>query len=131
MKPKLKVLVVDDDIDFSESLRDLLELQGYDATAIYSGYKALEKLKKEKFDIVLMDIKMPGMNGVEAFREIKKINARLVVILMTAFSFEDLTEDAFKEGAFAVLYKPLDIPKLLQHLDCAKSEVKSYTEDKP
>jgi len=127
MKPKLKILVVDDDVEFSDSLKDLLGLQGYNTKAIYSGYKALEKLKKEKFDIVLMDIKMPGMNGVEAFREIKKINCRLTVILMTGFSFEDLTEDAFKEGAFAVLYKPLDIPKLLQHLDAARREMEGYT----
>ena len=121
MMLKTKILVVDDDVIFIESLKDLLEIEECDTHVAYSGYEALEKIKKEEFDIVLMDIKMPGMNGVEAFKRIKKINPRLAVILMTGFSVEDLMKEALKEGAFAVLDKPLDIPKLLGRLEAARS----------
>lgn len=121
MNVKTKILVVDDDVKFTETLRDLLEVEGYDAHAIYSGYEALERVKKEKFDILLMDIKMPVMNGIEVLQEIKKMTPRPVVILMTGFTVEDLVKDAIKEGAVAVLYKPLDIPQLLQRLDTVRS----------
>ena len=123
MNARTKMLVVDDDVKFTETLKDLLEEKCYDASAVYNGYEALERIKKEKFDIVLMDIKMPVMNGIEALREINKMILRPVVILMTGFTLEDLIKEALQEGAFAVLYKPLDIPELLQRLDMAKGVV--------
>ena len=121
MNPKIKILIVDDDVKFTETLKDLLEAKGYDAHAIYSGYEALDKVKKEKFDIVVMDIKMPVMNGIQVLREIKAMTARPVVILMTGFTLEDVIKDAIQEGAVAVLYKPLDIPNLLERLDTVRS----------
>ncbi|MBF0503660.1 MAG: response regulator [Candidatus Omnitrophica bacterium] len=121
MPLKTKILVVDDDVEFTETLKDLLELEKCDASIIHNGYEALQKVRNEKFDIVLMDIKMPGINGVETLKEIKKIAPRLAVILMTGYSLEALIKDAFKEGALAVLDKPLDIPKLFGHLAAARS----------
>ena len=117
MNLNVKILVVDDYEEFAESLKDLLEAQGYDAKLVYSGQKALEMVKASKFDIVLMDIRMSGMDGVETLQEIKKINPAIVVILMTGYSVENVINNAIKEGALAVLNKPLDIPKLLQHFE--------------
>lgn len=114
---KNKILVVDDHIEFAESLKDLLEAQGYDVDIAYSGLEALDKINKEQFAVVLMDTKMPGMSGVEALKVIKKDNPSIYVVLITGFSVEDVVQDAFKEGAVTVLYKPLDIPKLLQYLE--------------
>jgi len=115
MKVTARVLVVDDHVEFAESLRDLLEAKGYDTAAVYSGHDALERIKKEKFDIVLMDTRMPEMNGVTALQKIKKADNSIAVILMTGFSVDDVIKNAFKEGALAVLNKPLDIPGLFDH----------------
>jgi CheY-like chemotaxis protein len=121
MSIKTRILVVDDDEEFTETLRDLLEIEEYTASATFCGDEALDKVKREKFDIVLMDIKMPGMNGIEVLKEIKKIIPCPVVILMTGFTVEDLIQEALDEGAFAVLYKPLDIPQLLQRLEAVRN----------
>ena len=75
-------------------------MKGYDASTIYNGYEALERVKKEKFDIVLMDIKMPVMNGIEVLREIMKMTLRPAVILMTGFTLEDLIKDALQGRGF-------------------------------
>ena len=112
-----KILVVDDYGEFAQSLRDLLEAQGYDAMLAYSGKDAVQMIKDSSFDIVLMDIGMSGMDGVEALKEIKKISTAIVVILMTGYSVEEVVNNAIKQGALAVLNKPLDIPKLLQHFE--------------
>jgi len=119
---KTRILVVDDDAEFTETLRDLLEIEKYSARAICCSDDALKKVKKEKFDIVLMDIKMPVMNGIEVLKEIKKIARAPAVILMTGFTGEDLIQEALDEGALAVLYKPLDIPELLQRLDAIRDQ---------
>jgi len=119
---KTRILVVDDHMEFAESLKDLLEVQGYEAWAVYSGHDALKEVKKEKFDIVLMDTRMPLMSGVDALIEIKKINPSFVVILMTGFSVEDVIKNALNEGALAVLNKPLDIPKLLKCFESIRNE---------
>ena len=68
---------------------------------------------------------MPVMNGIQVLQEIKKMTPRPVVILMTGFTLEDLIKDAIQEGAFAVLYKPLDIPNLLERLDTCQKTLRS------
>jgi len=77
---------------------------------------------KEKYSLILMDINMPAMNGVEAFKEIKKDSPDTTVIMMTAYSMEDLIKDALKEGAYDVLRKPLDISKAIATIESAKKE---------
>ena len=90
MAEKTRVLVVDDDISFAESLTDILMAKGYDAVAVNSGEEALEKIKESSFDVALMDIKMPAMDGVRTFKEIKKLKSSITVIMMTAYSMDDL-----------------------------------------
>jgi len=118
---KLKILIVDDYVEFAGSLKDLLETKGYHTDVAYGGQEAVERVKKEKFDIVLMDIRMPGMSGEEALVEIKKIDPALVVILMTGFAVEEVIKSALEEGALAVLNKPLNIPELLQYVESGRS----------
>lgn len=122
MGEKTRVLIVDDDVSFASGLSDILNEMGYDAITVNSGEEALEKVKEVFFDVILMDIKMPVMNGVETYKRIKKISPQTAVIMMTAYSVEDLIKDALKEGAYGVVYKPLDIEKVVKMIEIAKKD---------
>ncbi len=112
---QLRILVVDDDQDFAESLAELLQAWGHQVQVAFSGEEAVQKFAEQEFDLTFMDVKMPGMNGVEAFLEIRKLKADAQVIMMTAFRVEDLLQKAVDKGAVGVLHKPLD-PNLLSIL---------------
>lgn len=120
MAEKVRVLIADDDFLFADSLSDILKENNYETVVVKSGEEALKKVEEAPFDVVLLDIKMPVMNGVEAFKGIKKINPRIPVIMITAFSADDLIKDALKEGAYGVLSKPLDINKIIAMIETAK-----------
>lgn len=123
MNRAMRILVVDDDADFRENLLDILEAHGYDAVAAVDGFAALDRIKRsEHFDVVLMDIKMPVMDGVETFRQIKAIDPDSVVIMVTAYSRDELVKDALREGAYAIFYKPVEIEKLLGVVEEASEE---------
>ncbi len=83
--------------------------KGYSVTTAISGKKAIELVTENSFDIIFMDIKMPIMNDVETYKRIKKINPKTVVIMMTAYAVEELADEVLQEGAYGVIYKPLDI----------------------
>jgi len=117
MPGKLKILVVDDNVEFCQNVVDILELKGYEAVAAYDGYKALEMVKQDGFDLVLMDIRMPVMDGVETFKKLKEIAPGTTVIMITAYAVEDLIREALREGAFASLKKPLDFDELFNLIE--------------
>ena len=112
-----KVLVVDDDQDFAESLAEVLESRGHEVEVAFSGREAIDRFRNEDFGLVLMDVRLPGMNGVESFFELRNIKPDARVVMMTAFSVEQLVAEAIANGAFGVLYKPLDVEKLLELLE--------------
>ena len=114
---KGKVLVVDDQRVLRLSLAGIIEDHGYEVTDVEDGYQAIEAVRTTDYDLVFMDIKMPGINGVQAFREIKKINPKAVVVMMTGFAVEDLVKDALDEGAFTVVYKPFDLERVITLID--------------
>jgi two-component system response regulator HydG len=120
MKQKASILLVDDDKDMTETLSDILTDIGYHVETANNGYEAIEKIKTHPFDTVLLDIKMPGINGVETFKEIKKIRPGAVVMLMTAQSVEELVAEALEEGAYGIMYKPIDTKKLVEFIETAK-----------
>ena len=111
---KLKILVVDDNEEFCRNVADVLELKDYEVVTAYDGFKSLELVKQNGFDVVLMDVKMPGMDGVETFRKIKGMVPGTPVIMVTAYAVEDLIRGALRDGAFGSLEKPLDFDKLLE-----------------
>jgi two-component system response regulator HydG len=113
MSSKASILIVDDDKGMGETLLDIMEEIGYDADVAGDGFEAIEKAKNGDFDVILMDIKMPGMNGVQAFKEMRKILPEVNVVMMTAYAMEDLISEALQEGAYGVLYKPLEVEKVL------------------
>ncbi|MHB8780518.1 MAG: response regulator [Candidatus Geothermincolia bacterium] len=113
MRAKPNVLVVDDDDDFRDNIIDVLESQGFSATGAQDGLQALERIKESKYDVALMDIKMPVMDGVEAFRRMKQIDPSITVIMITAYSRDQLVADAMREGAYAIYYKPVEPEQLI------------------
>jgi len=114
---KGNVLLVDDNLDFLDSTRDVLEDQGYHVHTATNGKEALKRANHDPFDVVLMDIKMPGMNGVESFLKMKKHNPQIKVILFTAYSMENLIDQAQEAGVCEVLNKPLDMVKLIDLIE--------------
>ncbi len=114
---KTNILVVDDLRSIRLTLGGILEDKGHNVVTVEDGYQAIEAVRKTHFDAIFIDIKMPGINGVQTFREVKKINAQAVVIMMTAYSVEDLVKEALEEGAYAIVYKPFDIDKIVAMID--------------
>ena len=111
------ILVVDDLRSIRLTLGGILEDKGHNVMTVEDGYQAIEAVKKTHFDAIFMDIKMPGINGVQTFREIKKIDPKTAVIMMTAFSVEDLVKEALEEGAYTVVYKPFDIDRIISLIE--------------
>ena len=116
MAEKPHILVVDDNISLGKSMALVLKRNGYDVTIAIDGLEAIDRVRERHFDVTFMDIKLPIMDGVEAYRRIKQIRPDPVVIMMTAYSVENLIDEALKEGAYSVLYKPLDMDKVLRML---------------
>lgn len=104
---KGRALIVDDDRGMVATLADILELDGWTTDRAHSGEAALEQARRRLPDVVVMDIKMGGMNGVEALRALRRLSPDLKVVLMTAFSAAELLEEAVEAGAVTVLSKPL------------------------
>ncbi len=106
------ILVVDDEFSVRDSLCNWFRNEGYRTDTAENGSEALRKLQDSLWDIVLLDIKMPGMDGMELQKHIKKIDNTIIVIIITAYATVDTAVDAMKEGAFDYLSKPIDPDKL-------------------
>lgn len=113
MSEKPRILIVDDDPMMARTVRDILRLKGHEAETAHSGPEALEKVRREDYDCVLSDVKMPGLDGVELYRAIKARQPDLPVVLMTAYADDELVREGLNEGVIAILPKPLDLDLLL------------------
>lgn len=121
MEEKTNILIVDDDVNFCNTLAKILTKKGYETLMANSGSQAIELVKEKKIDVVLMDIKMPVMDGVETYKKLKVIKPGIKVILMTAFSVDDLIKDALSEGVYAVVRKPFDIETIINMIERSKN----------
>ena len=108
------IFVVDDDRDHAESIADILALQGDDVVLAFSGEEAVRRFGEQAFDLTLMDVKLPGMNGVEAFFELRRQRPDAIVVMMTGFSLEHLLAQAMLSGADGILHKPFAAAQLLE-----------------
>lgn len=109
MKNKPQILVIDDEKDIGYILKKSLTLEGYTVFTALDGESGLEIVKGKKPDIVLLDLKMPKMNGIEVLRHIKKIDKNIVVIIITGYGTMDTARIAMKLGAFDYITKPIDL----------------------
>jgi two-component system, NtrC family, response regulator GlrR len=116
---KRRILLVDDNELFLDSARDVLESEGYTVITAESGEEALSRVRSEYFPVVVMDIKMAGLNGVATFIEMKRYRPGIRVIMCTAHLMEDMIGKAEEEGAFAVLKKPFRTGVLLEAIERA------------
>jgi CheY-like chemotaxis protein len=112
-----RVLVVDDDLDTCQNLSDILSDLGYHVDYAQGGPAALELIRERSYDIALLDLKMPGMDGLALCREIKKQSAGTVPFLLTAYAGPTTEAEAPAAGAQKVFSKPVDARKLLTMLD--------------
>ena len=110
MEEKARILVVDDEVGMCDFLRYLLEGEGYAVDDANSAPESLTKLAESSYDLVLADIKMPGMDGLEMLRRIKELDERTVVIVMTGYSSLETAIKAIKYNAHNYLTKPFDDP---------------------
>ena len=106
-----KILVVDDEESMRITLAAILEDEGHEVVTASTGEEAVELCSRNKFGVVLLDVRMPGIDGVEAFRQIRRHQEGVRVIMMSAFSTEELKEAALDDGAIAFLPKPLNLDK--------------------
>src|SRR5258706_2065221 len=111
-----RVLVVDDDRFMVRTLSDVLRLRGWEVSQAYSGIEAVEMVSTDAFDVVLMDVKMPGMDGVATFKAMKARAPGIKVLLMTAYSAQELLQEAEREGVMRIVQKPVNLGSLLELL---------------
>ncbi len=115
----LRLMFVDDEEELVSALVERLELRGIDATGVTSGDEALEHLLDEPFDVVIMDVKMPGIGGLDVLRTISRRHPEVKVILLTGHGSAEDSEIGRRLGAVAYLQKPVDLEDLLATVEQA------------
>jgi CheY-like chemotaxis protein len=123
------VLLVDDEVEFLETLVKRLKRRNLSVTAVHSGEEALESLAQCPVDVVVLDVKMPGMGGLETLKEIKKRCPLVEVIMLTGHASMEVAIEGMEVGAFDYLMKPMDIDELLYKLQDAYKK-KTLHEDR-
>lgn len=108
-----RLLVVDDDVDTCANLSDILSDIGYDVQTAPDATSALRSMDQRAFDVVLLDLKMPGMDGLQLYRELKRRSSSTVAILITGFADSETRQRAEQLGVWRILPKPVDVPALL------------------
>lgn len=112
-----RILVVDDDLAMTQTLCDILRLRGWEPRSAHSGEAAIAAQREDPCPVVLMDIKMPGIDGVQAWRTMKAERPELRGVLMTAHTAPELLAEAERESDARVVIKPLDLAGLLELLE--------------
>ncbi len=115
-KKDIKVLLVDDEQAFVDTLAQRLKMRELKVQAVYDGQQALSQVKEEEPDVMVLDLKMPGMHGMEVLREIRKAYPRLKVIVLTGYGTDKDAEEAKRLGGFDFLKKPTDIDTLVDRI---------------
>ena len=118
-----KVLLVDDEQEFVQTLSDRLNTRNYGSYPVFDGEQALELLDSEVPDVMVLDLKMPGMSGVEVLRKTKEANPNIEIIILTGHGSEEDKKVCLELGAYAYMHKPVDITELTKIIDEANSKV--------
>ncbi len=109
----MHILIVDDDRNIRRTLRDIFESERFEVSTADRGERAVSNCLEHDYDLVLMDIRMPGIDGLEAVRQLRKQDCSVPVIMMSGYRVEHLMEQALVEGVIAFMQKPLDIAKVI------------------
>ena len=111
-----RLLIVDDEVDTCANLKDIFTDLGYQVDIAYDGPSALALVKSKHYDVALLDLKMPGMDGLELYRRIREISAGTVAIIVTAYAASETAQAALDAGAWRIMSKPVDFGRLLHHV---------------
>src|SRR6516165_9102515 len=117
MRSNPSILVVDDDVDTCRNLADILTDLGYHVDIAHDGLAALELVRWRPYDVALLDLRMPGMDGLTLYREMRQLRAETVAIVVSAFAGKDTATQALAAGVWQMLAKPVDFPRLLGLVD--------------
>ena len=112
----LRVLLIDDEEELVSTLAERLKLRGIEVEGVTSGADAIERVQEKKFDVVVLDMKMPGIGGLEVMRRIRREQPGVKFILMTGRGSLEEGEEGMQEGAFAYLLKPINIEDLMEKM---------------
>jgi DNA-binding NtrC family response regulator len=119
MTPKPKILIVDDEERFRTNMRKLLTIRGLPVEAAGSGPEALDRMRGEPFDVVILDVRMPEMGGAHVLAEVKKIDPEVEVIIMTGYASVDTAKEIMKLGAYDYMLKPYSTDELVERIEAA------------
>lgn len=119
-----KVLLVDDEVEFASALAERLQLRNYDVKAASNAFEALGIIHSFLPDVVILDLKIPGMDGIETLKTIKKFDPTIEVIMLTGHGDSQSVEEGMKSGAFEYIMKPVEIAELTSKIDKAQKKRK-------
>ena len=109
----MHILIVDDDRSIRRTLHDIFESERFDVSTADSGERAVSKCLEHDYDLVLMDVRMPGIDGLEAVRQLRGQNCSVPIIMMSGYCVEQRLEQALAEDVIAFMQKPLDIAEVI------------------
>ncbi|HTY24399.1 MAG TPA: response regulator [Desulfomonilaceae bacterium] len=119
MSPKPKVLIVDDEERFRTTMCKLLTVRGLEASSVGSGKEALKELRENSYDVVILDVRMPEMSGVQAMAELRKLDPFIEVIIMTGYASVDTAKKIMELGAYDYMLKPYNTDELIEKIEAA------------
>jgi DNA-binding NtrC family response regulator len=125
---KVRILLVDDEEDFVQALSERLAMRDYDVTTSLSGEDAVEKIKHYNFDVVILDVLMPGLNGIDVLKEIKGIKPLTEVIMLTGHATVETAIEGMKLGANDYLMKPCETEDLVSKINRAYEKKAEHDE---
>jgi ActR/RegA family two-component response regulator len=115
-EPEVKILIIDDDLDLSKSLAIILKHHGFRAITAEGGHRAIEAVSKDDFELILIDMVMPEINGLETLKKLKELAPKSQMVMMTGFAVAGLVGEAIKIGVDGVLFKPFDVDVVVKGL---------------
>lgn len=124
----IKALLVDDETQFVEPLSERLSARGYIVGVAFSGEEAIKEVERDEWDVIVLDVLMPGMNGEEALKRIKKIKPLIEVIMLTGHATVESAIQGMKLGAYDYLMKPIELQELTDKIDKAYSKKEEHEE---
>jgi len=130
MEENIHILVVDSQPDMRDALADVLKDEGYRVTVAENGYAALERVKAISFSIVIIDIKMPGLSGMEFIRKLRETDPKLIIIIMTGYSSIETAVEAVRAGVYDYITKPFQAEEMLLAIKRAVKEQEIFRENK-
>ena len=119
MQQALRVLLIDDEVEFVSTLVERLQLRQFDCDGVTNGVEAADLIRRKSFDVVVLDVKMPGASGFEVFQELRRLDPSLPIVLLTGHGSKEDAEEGKRAGAYDYLMKPIDIESLIAVMQAA------------